>query len=153
LLPPVRLGQLRATLPVETAPCGNERARVALVSGCVQRVFFPEVNAATLRVLAAEGCRVRVPARQGCCGALSLHAGRAAESRRLTRALIERFADEIIDAVIVNAAGCGSHLKDCARLFAGDAALAERAARFAAKVRDVSEFLAPLAPAAARHPV
>jgi glycolate oxidase iron-sulfur subunit len=153
LLPPVGLRQLRATLPKETAPAAAERARVALVSGCVQRVFFPEVNEATLRVLAAEGCRVVVPPAQGCCGALSLHAGRAAESQRLTRALIERFAGETVEAVIVNAAGCGSHLKECARLFSDDAAMSERAARFAARVRDVSEFLSGLTPAAPRHPL
>jgi glycolate oxidase iron-sulfur subunit len=153
LLPPVGLGQLRAALPTEIAPAAAPRARVALVSGCVQRVLFPQVNEATLRVLAAEGCHVRVPAEQGCCGALSLHAGRAAESRRLTRALIERFGGETIDAVIVNAAGCGSHLKDCARLFADDAAMLDVAARFAEKVRDVSEFLGPLPPLAPRHPL
>jgi glycolate oxidase iron-sulfur subunit len=153
LLPPVSLRQLRVTMPRETAPATVERARVALVSGCVQRVFFPQVNEATLRVLAAEGCRVVVPADQGCCGALSLHAGRAAESRQLTRALIERFAGEDVATVVVNAAGCGSHLKECARLFADDAALAARAAQFAAKVRDVSELLVALGPAAPRHPL
>jgi glycolate oxidase iron-sulfur subunit len=153
LLPPIGLGQLRARTPFETAPVGAERARVALLSGCVQRVLFPQVNEATLRVLAAEGCRVIVPEGQGCCGALSLHAGRAAESRRLTSALIERFAREKLDAIIVNAAGCGSHLKDCARLFADDSAMAERAAQFCARVRDVSEFLVPLPPVAPRHPL
>jgi glycolate oxidase iron-sulfur subunit len=152
-MPDVNAHQLRASLPSLVAAAGPERARVALVSGCVQRVFFAEVNEATLRVLAAEGCRVQVPPRQGCCGALSLHAGRASESRELVRALIPMFEADGIDAVIVNAAGCGSHLKECARLFADEPAMAERVARFAAKVRDVSELLGALPPRAPRHPL
>ena len=84
----------------------------ALVGGCVQRVFFPNVNAATIRVLAAEGVEVVVPPGQGCCGALSVHAGRTEEARRLARALVETFEREQADVVVVNAAGCGSHLKD-----------------------------------------
>jgi len=114
----------------------------------VQRVYFPEVNAATLRVLAAEGCEVVVPPAQGCCGALSLHAGRDGEARELARALVESFPQDV-DAVIVNAAGCGSHLKDLPRFLKGDA----RAEAFAAKVRDVTEFLASLPPRATRHPL
>jgi len=119
-----------------------------LLAGCVQRVYFPEVNAATLRVLAAEGCEVLVPPAQGCCGALSLHAGRDGEARALARALVASFPQDV-DAVIVNAAGCGSHLKDLPRLLKGDA-LVEA---FAAKVQDVTEFLAALPPRATRHPL
>jgi glycolate oxidase iron-sulfur subunit len=152
LLPAVRLGQLRTRLGPFTPATGEPRARVGLVAGCVQHVFFPEVNAATARVLAAEGCAVEVPRRQGCCGALSLHAGRKDEARRLVTKLMARFDVARLDAVVVNAAGCGSHLKHCARLFS-DEAEAARARAFAAKVRDVSEELAALPPRAPRHPL
>jgi glycolate oxidase iron-sulfur subunit len=148
LMPEVTARTLRARLPEVVPAQGDRRARVALLSGCVQRVYFPEVNAATLRVLAAEGCEVLVPRGQGCCGALSLHAGRDGEARELARALVESFPGEV-DAVIVNAAGCGSHLKDLPRLLRGDA----RAEAFAAKVRDVTEFLAALPPRAKRNPI
>jgi len=148
LMPDVNARMLRARLPEVVPAQGQRRARVALLAGCVQRVYFPEVNAATLRVLAAEGCEVVVPPAQGCCGALSLHAGRDGEARELARALVESFPQDV-DAVIVNAAGCGSHLKDLPRILKGEA----RAEAFAAKVRDVTEFLAALPPRATRHPL
>ena len=150
LAPPVSLRDLLARLPERTPARGTPRLRAGLVAGCVQRVFFPGVNAATVRVLAAEGVDVLVPRGQGCCGALSLHAGRADEARRLARALIERFEREEIDVVVVNAAGCGSHLKDVAALFEADAEFASRARAFAARVRDVTELLAALPPRARR---
>jgi glycolate oxidase iron-sulfur subunit len=115
----------------------------------VQRVFFPSVNAATIRVLAAEGFDVLVPGDQGCCGALSLHSGRDGEARGFATALIDRFGDlDALDAVIINAAGCGSTLKQYAELVPG-----ERAERFAAKIRDVSEFLAEAGTVAERKPL
>jgi glycolate oxidase iron-sulfur subunit len=129
---------------------GPARARVGLVAGCVQRVFFPRVNAATVRVLAADGCDVAVPPGQGCCGALSLHAGRSEEAKRFARRLIERFEREPCDAIVVNAAGCGSTLKGYGELFAGEPEWRTRAAAFAAKVRDVSEYLVELGPRAPR---
>jgi glycolate oxidase iron-sulfur subunit len=119
----------------------------------VQRTFFPGVNAATIRVLSAEGCEVVVPQGQGCCGALSLHSGRLDEAKRFARALIARFESEPVDAILVNAAGCGSSLKEYGQLFADDAAWRERGAAFAAKVRDVNEYLATLEPRAPRHPI
>jgi len=138
LAPPLSIDDVRAALPAYTPARGSRRGTVALVAGCVQRAFFPSVNAATIRVLAAEGYDVLVPAEQGCCGALSLHAGRAGEAARFAAALVERFGDlELIDAVIINAAGCGSTLKQYAELLDD-----ERARRFAEKVKDVSEFLA-----------
>jgi len=118
----------------------------------VQRVFFPGVHDATLRVLSAEGVEVVAPAGQGCCGALSAHAGRHEEAVQLARALLERFEGLELDAVVVNAAGCGSHLKDLAPLFAGDPGLAARARAFSRKVKDVNEFLAELPPVAPRGP-
>ena len=152
LLPEVRREQLAAALPAVTPAAGERRYRLGLVAGCVQRVLFPEVNDATCRVLAAEGCEVVVPP-QGCCGALSIHAGRAEEAREMARALVEAFEGEKLDAILVNAAGCGSNLKDYGRILAGDPAFRDRAAAFAAKVKDVTEFLAAIPPVAVRRPV
>jgi glycolate oxidase iron-sulfur subunit len=153
LMPPIGLRQLAAPLPVQVAATGTRRARVALLPGCVQRVYFPEVNQATLRVLAAEGCEVVIPDDIGCCGALSVHAGRDDEARRLARAAIEALEATEADAIVVNSAGCGSSMKEWGHLFAGDPAWAERAARLAAKVQDVVELLVALGPVAPRHPL
>jgi len=153
MLPEVRFAHLTAKLPNGVQAQGEKRATVGLVAGCVQRVFFPSVNEATVRVLAAEGCEVRVPEGQGCCGALSLHTGRAAEGLAMARALIARFEQGGVDTIIINAAGCGSTLKEYGHLLAGDLAWAERARAFSAKVRDVNEFLAALEPRAVRHPL
>jgi glycolate oxidase iron-sulfur subunit len=111
------------------------------------------VNAATARVLAAEGCEVVTPAEQGCCGALSLHAGRESEAVVRAKRLITVFEAAGVDAVVVNAAGCGSSMKEYGRLLADDPAWAQRAAEFAAKCRDVSELLVELGPVATRHPL
>jgi glycolate oxidase iron-sulfur subunit len=148
--PKITLRHLTATLPELVPAQGERRARVGLVAGCVQRVFFPGVNEATLRVLSAEGCEVVVPRDQGCCGALSMHAGRDQESLAFARDLMARF--DGVDTVLINAAGCGSHLKDYGRLFAGTP-LAERAKAFSAKVRDINEYLAELKPRAVRKPL
>ncbi|WP_036960027.1 (Fe-S)-binding protein, partial [Promicromonospora kroppenstedtii] len=121
--------------------------------GCVQREFYPGVNAATARVLAAEGCDVVVPPDQGCCGALSVHAGREAEGLDHARALIDAFADAGVERIVANSAGCGSTMKDYADLLADDPAYAGRAAEFAARTRDVAEVLAELEPVAPRHPL
>jgi len=152
LAPALSWSQLTARLPARVAAQGPRRARVGLLGGCVQRVFFPAVNEATLRVLSAEGVEVVVPAGQGCCGALSAHAGRQEEAARLARALIETFEAAGVDTVLANAAGCGSHLKDLSLLFRGDPAFAPRAQAFSRKVRDVTEFLAALPPVAPRGP-
>jgi glycolate oxidase iron-sulfur subunit len=140
-------------LPERIPARGPRRATVGMLTGCVQRVFFPQVNAATARVLAAEGCDVIVPAGQGCCGALSLHGGRRAEAVRFARQTIETFERAGVDAVVVNVAGCGSAMKEYRDLLAGDPAWSERAVAMAARVRDFSEFLAELGPAATRHPL
>jgi glycolate oxidase iron-sulfur subunit len=153
LAPDIAWADLTAALPAVTPAHGERRLRAGLLGGCVQRVFFPNVNGATVRVLAAEGIEVVVPEGQGCCGALSVHAGRAEEARRLARDLVERFERAGVDVVAVNAAGCGSHLKDLAHLFAGDPAFLPRARAFAEKVRDVSELLASLPARAPRRPL
>jgi glycolate oxidase iron-sulfur subunit len=150
---PAASRRARGTLPERVPARGTRRATVGMLTGCVQRVFFPQVNAATARVLAAEGCDVIVPAGQGCCGALSLHGGRRAEAVRFARQTIETFERAAVDAVVVNVAGCGSAMKEYRELLADDPAWRERAAAMAAKVRDLSEFLAELGPAAPRHPL
>ena len=135
----------RGGAPALTPAAGARRGRVGLLTGCVQQAVFPDVNAATARVLAADGFDVLAPP-QGCCGALSVHAGRLEEGKRLARALVGVFED--VDLVAVNASGCGSHLKGLGWLL-GD----ERAQSFAAKVRDAGELLRDTPPRAARHPL
>ncbi|GAC1581469.1 MAG: heterodisulfide reductase-related iron-sulfur binding cluster [Candidatus Elarobacter sp.] len=153
MAPPIALGDAFKTLPALTQAKGERRARVSLVAGCVQRAFFPGVNDATVRVLSAEGCDVLVPPGQGCCGALSLHSGRLDEAKRFARNLIERFERDPVDAITINAAGCGSTLKEYGELFEGDAVWRDRAVAFATKVRDVNEYLATLEPRAPRAPL
>ncbi|HCU50228.1 MAG TPA: glycolate oxidase, partial [Micromonosporaceae bacterium] len=126
-------------LPARLPAQGTRRAVVGMLTGCVQHAFFPEVNAATARVLAAEGCDVVIPSGQGCCGALSVHNGREKEAQRFASALIKKF--ENVDYIVVNSAGCGSAMKEYA------------ARDFAAKVRDLSEILVELGPVAVRHPL
>lgn len=141
-------------LPERVPALGTRRAVVGMLTGCVQSVFFPRVNAATARVLAAEGCDVIIPRGQGCCGALSLHSGREAEATAFARRTIAQFEQAGVDAVVVNSAGCGSAMKEYGRLLGGaDAGWAERAAEMSGKVRDLAEFLAEIGPAARRHPL
>jgi glycolate oxidase iron-sulfur subunit len=141
------------TVPELVPAQGARRRRVGLLLGCVQRVFFPQVNAATARVLAAEGCEVVAPAAQPCCGALLVHAGEEERAVQLARQMIDKFEKAQVDAVIVNAAGCGSNVKEYAHLLRDDPKYAARAKAFVTKCRDVSEFLTELEPLAARHPL
>jgi glycolate oxidase iron-sulfur subunit len=143
----------RGRLPERVPARGQRRAVVGMLTGCVQRVFYPDVNAATARVLAAEGCEVVIPRSQRCCGALSAHDGRMAEAARFARQIIATFERADVDAIVVNSAGCGSGMKEYAELLADDPAWAGRAEALVAKVADFSEFLARLGPAATRHPV
>ena len=151
-------------LPSRVPALGTRRAVVGMLTGCVQSVFFPQVNAATARVLAAEGCDVIIPRGQGCCGALSLHSGREAEAAAFARRTIATFEQAGVDAVVVNSAGCGSAMKEYGRLLGpadperadagwADAGWAERAAEMSGKVRDLAEFLAEIGPVARRHPL
>ncbi|QVQ53623.1 4Fe-4S dicluster domain-containing protein [Spiractinospora alimapuensis] len=153
--PPIRGA---ARLPERVSSVGRRRAVVGMLTGCVQGAFFPQVNNATARVLAMEGCDVVIPRSQGCCGALSAHAGRAEEAARLARSTLETFTRAGVDTVIVNSAGCGSSMKHYAEVLnnaAGGASARElrRVAEFSGKVRDVTEFLADLGPSAARRPL
>ena len=140
-------------LPERVRATGERRAVVGMLTGCVQGAFFPGVNAATARVLQAEGCDVVVPRGQGCCGALSVHNGREAEAQQYARGIVDTFEAAGVDRVVVNAAGCGSTMKDYARLLADDPAYADRARALAEQVRDVSEVLDELGPVAVRHPL
>ena len=141
-----RLGQ---TIPAE----GERRARVALFAGCVAQVSFSALNEATIRVLAANGCEVVVPRGQFCCGALAAHAGLRDVARQLARRNLDAFLREDFDAVVTNAAGCGSTLKEYELLFpVGDPAH-EQARAFRRRMRDVTEFLAEIGLVAPLHAV
>lgn len=130
------------TLPPLTPAKGQRRARVALLAGCAQQVLAPAINVATLRVLAANGVEVVVPPAQGCCGALALHTGEADRAYERATALIRHFPADV-DAIVTNAAGCGSAMKEYGHAFAGRAQQTSLSA-FSARVRDVAEFLAEL---------
>lgn len=153
LLPDVPLRALRRRLPERVAARGRTRRRVGLVTGCVQSVYFGDVNRATARVLASEGCEVIVPRDQGCCGALMEHAGEEAAALDRARRMIATMERADVDTVVINAAGCGSTLKEYGHLLRDDADWVERARAFSAKVRDINEVLADLEPQAPRHPI
>jgi glycolate oxidase iron-sulfur subunit len=143
----------RTRLPERIPAQGERRAVVGMLTGCVQREFFPDVNVATARVLAAEGCEVVVPRTQGCCGALSVHSGRKEEAQGFARRLLDSFADAGVEHVVVNSAGCGSSMKEYGELLEDDARYAARAEDFAGRVRDITELLVELGPVAPRHPL
>jgi glycolate oxidase iron-sulfur subunit len=153
LLPPVSVRAAFARLPGHTPAVSPRRGRVALLSGCVQDVFFHRVNEATVRVLAAEGYDVVVPRGQQCCGALELHAGREQPALGRARRTIALFEALDVDHVVTNVAGCGSSMKEYGHLLDDDPEWAERAAAFSARVRDVHEVLAAGEPQAPRHPI
>src|SRR5688572_10953803 len=127
LAPPVSLGSLFASIPAQTPAVGTARQKVAVLTGCVQRLAFDHVNRATVRVLAAEGCSVSAPTDQGCCGALALHAGEIEQARTLARHNIGVFERANVDRIVINAAGCGSAMKEYGDLFADDPHWADRA--------------------------
>jgi glycolate oxidase iron-sulfur subunit len=153
LMPPLSANGTACELPERIPAQGERRRTVGLLLGCVQRVFFAHVNAATARVLSAEGCEVVAPRDQQCCGALMLHAGREQEAADAARKTIDVFERAGVDQIVINAAGCGSAMKEYGELLRDDPAYAERARAFAATCVDVSELLADLEPRAARHPL
>lgn len=147
---------LPALRPVEavaevTPAIGKQRLRAGLILGCVQREFLSHVNAATARVLAAEGCEVVAPKEQSCCGALLVHAGEEAAALEYARRTIDVFERAQVDVVITNAAGCGSNVKEYGHLLRDDAQYAARARAFSAKCKDVTEVLATLKPRTTLH--
>ena len=123
---------------------GSPTLRVALLAGCVMPYLFANVHRATVRVLARQGCRVTVPEGQVCCGALHLHAGDRQEARRLARRNIDAFLAEDVDAIVIDAGGCGAALKEYGELLKDDRRYAEKARRFSSLVREVTELLAEL---------
>ncbi|HWE01574.1 MAG TPA: heterodisulfide reductase-related iron-sulfur binding cluster [Tepidisphaeraceae bacterium] len=137
----------------KSTPAGHSPLRVGLLLGCVQRVFFGDVNQATARVLAAEGCEVIVPSGQGCCGALMTHSGEEAMAVEFARRTIDAFDAADVDVIAINAAGCGSAMKEYGHLLRDDPDYADRATKLASKCRDISEILVELTPRAARHPL
>ena len=133
-------------------PIGERRARVAFFAGCVAQVTFSALNEATIRVLTANGCEVVVPAKQVCCGALASHAGVRDAARDLARRNLKAFSNDEFDAIVTNAAGCGSTLKEYSHLFAKDEPEFQAAREFESRVRDVTEFLASLGMVASLKP-
>ena len=133
-------GKLGGTFPA----AGERRARVAMFAGCIANVTFSKLNEATIRVLTANGCEVVVPDQQFCCGALAAHAGIRETARDLARRNIAAFEPGDFDAIVTNAAGCGSTLKEYDHLFSPNEEEHTKAVAFREKARDVTEFLAEL---------
>ncbi len=143
--------QAREAVAEVTPAVGTKRRRVGLLLGCVQREFFSQVNAATVRVLAAEGCEVVAPGEQPCCGALLVHAGEEVAAVALAKRTIDAFERANVETIVTNAAGCGSNVKEYGHLLRDEPEYAERARAFAAKCKDVSEVLADMEPRARRN--
>ncbi len=140
-LPPMHL---RRSLPPVVPAVGARRYRVGLLTGCVASVMFSDVNVATARVLAANGCEVVIPQEQKCCGALLAHVGNAHEAQKQMRQNVDVFEPLDLDAIITNAAGCGSTMKEYGEHLALDAKYAHHAEEFSKKTKDISEFLADI---------
>jgi glycolate oxidase iron-sulfur subunit len=143
----------RESVASVTLAQGAKRRRVALLLGCVQREFLSQINTATVRVLAAEGCEVVAPSQQPCCGALLIHAGEEQLALQLARRTIDVFENAGVETIVTNAAGCGSNVKEYGHLLRDDPQYAERAKVFAAKCKDITEVLADLEPRAQRSPL
>jgi glycolate oxidase iron-sulfur subunit len=143
-LPELSLSTFQDTLPELSPAQGTKKYRVGMILGCVQKLFFDRVNQATVRVLTANGCEVVIPPAQGCCAALPHHQGQEEQAKTLARQMIDRFIDTNVDAIIINAAGCGHTLKEYGELLQDDPAYHQKAIDFSAKVKDVQEFLAEI---------
>lgn len=153
ILPEITLNSWQNHLPEIIPAQGKKRYRVGLILGCVQRLFFSPVNAATIRVLTANGCEVIIPKNQGCCAALPEHQGETAQAQTLARQMIDSFAGTNVDAIIINAAGCGHTLKEYGHILADDPQYQEKAQSFASQVKDVQEFLATVGLTAPLSPI
>jgi glycolate oxidase iron-sulfur subunit len=154
LLPPVPLNPFHS-LPQNVQPQSGTatRGRVGMISGCVQDAFFAHVNAATARVLAAEGFEVIIPPQQGCCGALMVHSGLDDQAASFAKRMIATFEAAAVDTIVINAAGCGSTMKEYAHLLRDDPEWAPRARAFAARCKDISELLHEAGTIASRSPL
>lgn len=127
-----------------TPPVAGKKYRVAMLTGCAQDLIFSDVNRDTVEVLSRNGCEVITPQEQSCCGSLHAHNGELESARELARRQIDQFPPGDFDAIITNAAGCGSHLKHYTSILAGDARYESRARLWDAKVRDIHEWLAQI---------
>ncbi|MCF2971494.1 4Fe-4S dicluster domain-containing protein [Synechococcus sp. Nb3U1] len=154
LMPPLETEQLLPKqYPERISAVGERRFRVGLILGCVQRLFTPQVNEASIRVLTRNGCEVVIPPHQGCCAALPHHQGQLQQAENLARHMIETFAPYELDAILINASGCGHTLKEYGHILSKDPDYKEKAARFAAQVRDIQEFLAQVGLTTPLHPL
>ncbi|NJR60518.1 MAG: 4Fe-4S dicluster domain-containing protein [Cyanobacteria bacterium CRU_2_1] len=144
LLPKVTAKSFQDSLPTIVPAQGKKRYRVGMILGCVQRLFFSDVNEATVRVLSANGCEVVIPKAQGCCAALPYHQGQEEQGQALARQMIDSFEGTTVDAIIINAAGCGHTLKEYGHILQDDPAYRQSAQKFTNKVKDVQEFLAAI---------
>lgn len=153
ILPKVTDRAWDANLPDVIPAQGTKHYRVGMVLGCVQRLFFSPVNEATARVLTANGCEVVIPPSQGCCAALPAHQGQEAQAQALARQMIDSFLDQDLDAIIINAAGCGHTLKEYGQILGNNPEYRDKAKQFSAKVKDVQEFLAEIKLTAELHPL
>lgn len=153
ILPQINADVWHQGFPTIIPAQGEKRYRVGMVLGCVQRLFFSKVNAATVRVLTANGCEVVIPKTQGCCAALPAHQGQEAQAQALAKQMIDSFADTDVDAIIINAAGCGHTLKEYGHILADDSEYRLKAQEFASKVKDVQEFLSNINLTAKLHPL
>jgi glycolate oxidase iron-sulfur subunit len=152
---PKKLREMDAMLPVVSRSLfrpdsnahlaiGQRRAKVAMLNGCVMPLLFGEVNEATVRVLQRNGCDVIFPKSQTCCGALNIHNGESTAAKQMARRNIDAFLAANVDAIIVNAAGCGAAMKEYGYLLRDDPTYAQKADRFGSLVKDAGEFLAGL---------
>ncbi|MBM3786904.1 MAG: 4Fe-4S dicluster domain-containing protein [Acidobacteria bacterium] len=137
---PFFFSQLGKVFPAE----GGRKHKVAFLSGCIANVSFARLNEATVRVLQKNGCEVHIPAQQNCCGALHVHAGRKDDARELAKNNIDATLDGGYDAILTNAAGCGSTLKEYDELLEHDTAYRDKSIAFKAKMKDINEFLASI---------
>ena len=153
ILPKVTADSWQNNLPEVIPAVGEKRYRVGTILGCVQRLFFSPVNEATVRVLTANGCEVIIPRSQGCCAALPAHQGQEAQAQALARQMVDSFIEEDLDAIIINAAGCGHTLKEYGHILADDPKYAAKAQEFATKVKDIQEFLSEIELTTKLHPL
>ena len=153
ILPAITADAWQDNLPEVIPAQGKQRYRVGMILGCVQRLFFSPVNEATARVLTANGCEIVIPKTQGCCAALPAHQGQEAQAQALARQMIDSFIDLELDAIIINAAGCGHTLKEYGHILADDPEYKAKAEAFASQVKDVQEFLSSIELTAELHAV
>ncbi|MFN3927323.1 MAG: (Fe-S)-binding protein [Pseudanabaenaceae cyanobacterium] len=153
ILPELKIASFYDDYPEVIPAVSEKRYRVGLIAGCVQRVFLPNINQATIRVLTANGCEVVIPPNQACCAAITHHQGQEEQTKVLARQVIDQFSKYDLDYVIINASGCGHTLKEYAHILRGDRNYQERAEQFSKKVKDVQEFLDMVGMTSPLHPI